>query len=54
MREIQGWKIHSYDPGAGMADGAFAPDHDDAAWLTAQVPGEVHSSLLAAGEIPDP
>jgi len=54
MSEIKAWKLRGYRPGAGLADGAAQPDHDETDWLPAQVPGEVHSSLLAAKQIPDP
>ena len=49
-----GWKLKDYDPGAGEAERAYGPDSPDADWLSAQVPGDVHTSLWAAGRIPDP
>ncbi|MCL5995418.1 MAG: glycoside hydrolase family 2 protein, partial [Chloroflexi bacterium] len=48
------WRLQDFDPGAGEHARAFAVDYDDSAWLPAQVPGDVHNSLLADGRIPDP
>jgi len=48
------WKLQHFDEGAGEAVGAHLGDHDDSAWLTARVPGQVHLDLMAAGVIPDP
>ncbi len=48
------WKLQEFDPGAGAAARAFAPEHDDSAWLPASVPGDVHTSLVAAGRIAPP
>ncbi len=47
------WKMRDF-PGTGEAARAFALDLDDTDWLPAQVPGDVHSALWAAGRIPDP
>jgi beta-mannosidase len=48
------WQIQDFEPGKGLEAGAFAPGYPSEDWLPAQVPGEVHTSLLAAGLIPDP
>jgi len=48
------WKLQDFDPGAGVSAGAFAPDYDDEPWLPAEVPGDVHTSLTAAGRIEPP
>ncbi len=48
------WQLKDFEPGEGVAAQVFAPDYNTRDWLAAQVPGEVHSSLLAAGLIPDP
>jgi beta-mannosidase len=48
-----GWRMQHLDPGSGDEAGAFHPDFDDRAWVPAVVPGDVHTSLLAAGAIPD-
>lgn len=48
------WKLQDFDPGAGVAARAFAPTCDDSAWLPANVPGDVHTSLVAAGRIAPP
>jgi beta-mannosidase len=47
-----GWRVQHFDPGDG-GEAAFDPDLDDRAWIPAAVPGDVHTSLLAAGAIPD-
>ena len=52
--ELNGeWRMHHFDPGGGAEAGALDPDLDDRAWISAGVPGDVHTSLLAAGVIPD-
>jgi beta-mannosidase len=48
------WKLQEFDPGTGVAARAFAPECDDSAWLPASVPGDVHTSLVAAGRIAPP
>ena len=48
------WKLQHFDAGGGLAAGAHHPAFDDTSWTPARVPGDVHSSLLDAGEIPDP
>ena len=48
------WKMQDFDAGQGLGYAVQAPDYDDRAWMSAQVPGDVHSSLLALGRIPDP
>ncbi len=48
------WKLQEFDPGAGVRARAFAPDYDDANWLPAAVPGDVHTSLAAAGRLDPP
>ncbi len=48
------WKLQEFDPGAGVQARAFAPDYDDADWLPAPVPGDVHTSLVAAGRLDPP
>src|SRR5918999_55064 len=49
----EGWRMKHFDPGAGEETGAFVPELDDSAWISATVPGDVHTSLLMAGVIPD-
>jgi beta-mannosidase len=48
------WQLKDFEPGGGAKVRAFAPDLLTQDWLAAQVPGEVHSALLAAGRLPDP
>jgi len=51
---IPNWKIQDFSPGEGASLRAFAPGFDDSSWLPAVAPGDVHSTLLAAGRIEDP
>ncbi|MCC7208810.1 MAG: glycoside hydrolase family 2 protein [Anaerolineae bacterium] len=47
------WRMLDFDPGCGESQGAAAgTDHDR--WYPASVPGDVHTSLLALGRIPEP
>ncbi len=48
------WQLKDFEPAEGAAARAFSPEYVARDWLPAQVPGEVHSSLLAAGLIPEP
>ncbi|HEY9078031.1 MAG TPA: glycoside hydrolase family 2 protein [Anaerolineaceae bacterium] len=48
------WKLQDYDPGKGVAAGAYLPDYDDSTWITVNAPGDVHKALIAAGRIEDP
>ncbi len=48
------WQLKDFEPGEGVASRAFAPEYSTPDWLPALVPGEVHTSLLAAGRIPEP
>jgi beta-mannosidase len=52
--QLHDWHIHDFAPGDGERAGAHAPDYNDADWLPATVPGDVHLDLLRAGRIPDP
>jgi beta-mannosidase len=49
----EGWRMKHFDPGAGEETGALVPELDDSAWMSATVPGDVHTSLLMAGVIPE-
>ena len=51
---IPDWRITDFSPGEGAQLNAFAVDFDDSNWLPAVAPGDVHSTLLAAGRIEDP
>ncbi len=48
------WKLHDFAPGAGIIAGAHTPDYADVDWIPVDVPGDVHSALIAAGRIEDP
>ncbi len=48
------WQLKDYEPGEGVRGRVFAAEYSTQEWLPAQVPGEVHTSLLAAGLIPEP
>jgi beta-mannosidase len=48
------WKLHDYAPGEGRASGAFKENFDHTGWLDADVPGDVHTTLISAGRIEDP
>lgn len=48
------WKLADFASGAGLAAGAHAPAFDDQNWLPTTVPGDVHTTLIAAGRIDDP
>jgi len=50
----QRWKLMNFAPGQGLSAGAHAPDYDDGDWLPAEVPGDVHTSLVAAGRLQPP
>jgi len=43
-----------FTPGQGLPLGAHAPGYDDSDWLPADVPGDVHTSLVKAGRIQTP
>lgn len=47
-------KLAHFDPGAGLDAGAATPGFDDASWLDIAIPGDVHRTLIDAGQIPDP
>ena len=49
-----GWKIHEFEPGAGLAAGAHTAGYADEEWIGIAVPGDVHRALIDAGRIPDP
>jgi len=48
------WKLSDFAPGEGVACAAYAEPFDDAAWIPAEVPGDVHTALIGAGRLPDP
>ncbi len=51
------WLLKDFEPGQGAVASVYTSDYAAKAgqeWLPAQVPGDVHSCLLAAGRIPDP
>lgn len=48
------WRLWGGPPGAGERAGVFAVNYKDDDWLPATVPGDVHSTLVAVGRIPEP
>jgi beta-mannosidase len=50
----ENWKRMDFAPGQGLPLGAHAPGYDDSDWLPADVPGDVHTSLVKAGRIQTP
>jgi hypothetical protein len=48
------WKLRDFTPGQGLAAGAHLPDHDDADWHPASVPGDVHAALVEIGRLASP
>jgi hypothetical protein len=48
------WKLRDFTPGQGLAAGAHLPDHDDADWHPASVPGDVHAALVEIGRLAPP
>jgi beta-mannosidase len=48
------WKLRDFTPGQGLAAGAHLPDHDDADWHPASVPGDVHTALVEIGRLAPP
>lgn len=48
------WKLQGFENGKGEENGAHKPDHNDSNWLSARVPGTVHTDLIANSVIPDP
>src|ERR1700709_747126 len=48
------WQLKDFEPDEGAAAQAYSPGYSTQDWLSARVPGEVHTSLLAAGLIPEP
>jgi beta-mannosidase len=54
QRLADGWKVHDFVPGEGLAAGAQLESHPDNDWLPIGVPGDVHQVMIGAGRIPDP
>lgn len=48
------WKLHDFDPGAGLDAGVHLPDFDVTDWVDVDVPGDVHVAIMNAGWIEDP
>ena len=47
-------RLADFDPGTGVAAGAFRSDFDDTSWLEVALPTDVHTALGDAGWIPEP
>lgn len=48
------WRLQDFAPGEGLAADAHTAGYPDDDWLPIAVPGDVHTTLVAAGRIPDP
>src|ERR1035437_4998357 len=48
------WKLRDFAPGEGLVAGAKAESFADQEWIPVDVPGDVHTALIAAGRLPDP
>jgi len=50
------WQLKDFAPGEGALADVFAnpPAATSQGWIDVQVPGDVHTALVAAGRIPDP
>jgi len=47
-------KLMHFAPGAGLVAGVAQPALDDSRWIPVSIPGDVHTALIAAGNIEDP
>lgn len=54
MKLTQNWKIQHFDQGQERDLVIASPDYIDHFWMTANVPGDVHSTLLQKGLIENP
>ena len=48
------WRLKGFSDLNGEEEGAYKPDYPIEDWLTAKVPGVVHTDLIDNGVIPDP
>lgn len=48
------WKLRDFTTGQGLVAGTHLPDHDDADWHPASVPGDVHTALVEIGRLAPP
>ena len=48
------WKFKGFAPEKGQESEAYKPEYDDAKWLVGNVPGTVHTDLIANKVISDP
>ncbi len=50
------WLLHQFKPGEGVKEGVYRPDFWATVWnwVSAGVPGDVHSAIIDGGLIPDP
>jgi beta-mannosidase len=48
------WLFKGFPKSNGEELGAYKPDYSDEGWLPANVPGTVHTDLMANNRIPDP
>lgn len=54
MRLNENWKLRQFDLGAARDLEVASPDYLDYFWMTASVPGDVHSTLIERKLIEDP
>ena len=54
MNLHKNWRLMDFAPGHGLSAGADRPEYDDSDRLPADVPGDVHTSLVKAGRILPP
>src|SRR5574342_816587 len=54
MKLNKNWKIKHFDVGAARDLEVAAPEYIDYFWMTASVPGDVHSTLIDRKLIEDP
>lgn len=48
------WKLMDFHPGEGIISNAFTEEFNDSTWMEVSVPGDVHTTLVAASRIPNP
>ncbi|MBM7579645.1 beta-mannosidase [Jeotgalibacillus terrae] len=54
MKTLSEWKLHWFEPGCENPLTIAAPSYIDHFWMTAKVPGDVHSTLIDRKLIEDP
>ncbi|MDU5146107.1 MAG: hypothetical protein E6230_28580 [Paenibacillus dendritiformis] len=54
MRLNENWKLRHFNIGEARDLEAASPEYIDYFWMTAKVPGDVHTTLIEKGIIEDP